>query len=72
MEFEKKLKELEKLVEKMNSGKLSLEEDIKSFEKGIQISRDLRTELNKAETKVQQLIEITDEGDIQTKDFKVE
>ena len=72
MEFEKKLKELEKLVEKMNSGKLSLEEDVKSFEKGIKISNALGKELNKAEEKVQQLISVTDKGDIQTKEFEVD
>ena len=72
MDFEKKLKELEKLVEKMNSGNLSLEEDIKAFEKGIKISSELSKELNKAEEKVQQLINVNDEGEIQTKDFEVE
>ena len=72
MDFEKKLKELEKLVEKMNSGNLSLEEDIKAFEKGIKISSELSKELNKAEEKVQQLINVNDEGEIQTKDFEIE
>ena len=40
MEFEKKLNCLEDIVSKMESGKLSLEESLKSFEEGVRISRE--------------------------------
>ena len=70
MEFEKKLKELEKLVEQLSQGKLSLEEDIKAFEKGVKISRELNKQLFQAEKKVQQLIGFTEEGEPETKDFE--
>ena len=70
MEFEKKLKELEKLVEQMSRGKLSLEEDIKAFEKGVRLSRELGKQLFQAEKKVKQLIGFTEEGEPETKDFE--
>lgn len=69
MEFEKKLKELEQIVEKLGSGKLSLQESLKSFEKGVKLSRECSKELNQSEKKVQQLI--TDsKGEIKTIDFE--
>ena len=69
MEFEKKLKELEQIVEKLGSGKLSLQESLKSFEKGVKLSRECSKELNQSEKKVQQLI--TDsKGEIKTVDFE--
>jgi len=50
--FEKKLVELENLVEALESGGLSLEESLKSFEKGIQITRECQEALKEAEQKV--------------------
>ena len=70
MEFEKKIQELEAIVEKMASGDLSLEDSLKSFEKGIKISRECSEQLNKSEQKVQELIAIDKEGQAETKDFE--
>ena len=70
MEFEKKIKELEGIVEQMASGDLSLEDSLKSFEKGIRISRECSKQLNKSEQKVQELIAINEEGTAETKDFE--
>lgn len=70
MEFEKKLKELEKLVDQLSRGKLSLEEDIKAFEKGVKLSRELSRQLFQAEKKVKQLIGFTEAGEPETKDFE--
>ena len=69
MEFEKKIKELENISEKLGSGELSLEDSLKFFEKGIKISRECLKQLNKAEEKAQQLINITTDGKVLTKDF---
>ena len=70
MEFEKKIKELENIVEKLGSGELSLEDSIKFYEKGIKLSHECSRQLNKSEEKVQQLIDINSEGKLLTKDFK--
>ncbi len=70
MEFEKKIKELENIVEQLSGGELSLEESLKFFEKGIQLSQECSKQLNKTEEKVQQLINISPEGKVLTKDFE--
>ena len=54
--FEKSLDQLEKLVEEMESGDLSLEASLKAFEKGIKLTRECQTALSQAEQKVQMLI----------------
>jgi len=50
------LSELESLVEKMESGELSLEESLKSFEKGIVLTRLCQKALSEAEQKVEILM----------------
>ncbi len=70
MEFEKKIKELENIVEKLSQGELSLEESLKFFEKGVKISRECSEQLNKSEEKVRKLIDISPEGKALTEDFK--
>ncbi len=50
--FEKSLAELEKIVEKMEEGGLSLNESLSLFEKGVKLARFLREELDKAEKKI--------------------
>lgn len=55
-DFESALAELEKLVEKMESGDQSLEETLESFQKGIELTRSCQEGLKAAEQKVEQLI----------------
>lgn len=56
-DFEKSLQELEKLVETMERGELTLEESLKQFERGIALTRACQQALAKAEQKVQILIQ---------------
>lgn len=49
---EKSLDELEKLVEKMEDGKLDLEESLKLFERGVTLTKDCQAALRDAEQKV--------------------
>ena len=55
--LEKALSELEKLVEEMEQGNLSLEESLKRFEKGIALTSECQETLQKAELKVRELME---------------
>jgi exodeoxyribonuclease VII small subunit len=55
--FETSLTELEKLVQSMESGELSLEDSLKAFESGMQLNRDCQQALAYAEQKVQLLME---------------
>lgn len=51
------MQELEQLVEQMERGDLSLEESLKSFERGIKLTRTCQQALQDAEQKVQILLE---------------
>lgn len=54
--FEKSIKELEEIVEKLESGKASLSESLELFEKGIKLAKDCNDMLDKAEKKVSVLV----------------
>ncbi len=56
-EFEKSLQQLEKIVGRMESGELGLEESLAQFEQGIKLARACQDTLANAELKVEQLIE---------------
>ena len=66
--FEKALEELEGIVEDLESGDLSLENSLKSFEKGIKLARQWQEQLSKAELQVQKLIE--ENGELKTAPLK--
>ena len=70
MSFEKALAELEAIVGKLEAGELSLDESLAVFEKGVEMARYLRTELEKAEKKVEILLKDT-EGKIQPEPFDI-
>lgn len=55
--FEESLAELEQLVEQMEQGDLSLEDSLKSFERGVALTRTCQKALQEAEQKVQILLE---------------
>lgn len=56
-DFEKSLDELEKLVTVMEEGDLSLEDSLRHFERGIELTRACHNALSEAEQKVQILID---------------
>lgn len=56
-EFELALKELEQLVERMEKGERPLEDSLKDFERGVELTRICQQSLKAAEQKVQLLLE---------------
>ncbi|BAU72353.1 exodeoxyribonuclease VII small subunit [Metapseudomonas furukawaii] len=56
-DFEQSLAELQTLVERLESGELSLEDSLGAFEQGIRLTRECQAALNQAEQKVQILLE---------------
>ena len=48
--FEANLAELKKIVEELESGKLSLDESIKAYQKGIELSNECKKMLEEAKT----------------------
>jgi exodeoxyribonuclease VII small subunit len=55
-DFEAALAELEKIVEKMESGGQTLEEALKSFQRGIELTRACQKGLKDAEQRVEKLV----------------
>ena len=53
--FDLSLKQLEKIVEKMEEDDLPLEESIKLFEEGMKLSKTCQTALKEAEGKIKTL-----------------
>ncbi len=54
-DFEHSLDELEQLVEKMETGDLSLEESLAAYERGVGLYRKCQTALEQAELRVRLL-----------------
>ena len=63
-DFEKTLVELEKLVEKLEEGELSLDESLSSFKQGIALTRQCQSVLDNAQQTVEQLIDSEDEDSL--------
>ncbi len=72
MDFEKKLARLEDIVEKMETGELTLEDSLKLFEEGVKLSRECNVQLSEAEQKVKLLLGVDANGDAIERDFTAE
>ena len=61
--FEQSLRQLEKIVEELESGDLPLEKAIKKFEEGIQLSRYCSQKLDETEERINLLMK-DDSGEV--------
>jgi exodeoxyribonuclease VII small subunit len=68
--FETSLKELEKIVEQLETSDLALDETLAKYEKGIKIYKQCYQILEKAEKKINILLK-NSTGDIHTEEFKL-
>lgn len=57
LDFEAALAELEALVQRMETGSLSLEESLQAFERGVRLTRQCQAALEQAELRVKALME---------------
>jgi len=74
-DFESAIAELETLVEEMEHGDISLEDSLKKFERGIELTRTCQKALQDAEQKVRMLIEKKQSDtlvDVETEDENLE
>jgi exodeoxyribonuclease VII small subunit len=55
--FESDLKKLEDVVERLERGDLTLDDSVKLFEEGVKLSNACKAELDKAEGKIQVLVQ---------------
>ena len=67
--FEKRFMELEKLVNQMEQGDLSLEESLKYFERGMLLTKKCQQALSEAEQKVKILLEKNNKNSLETFDL---
>ena len=56
-DFEKSLKELESIVDRMEKGEQSLEASLKDFERGNALAAACRASLDDAEQRIEKLVE---------------
>ena len=63
--FEMAMKQLEQIVQELETGDIPLEKAIKKFEEGIKISRSLSEKLERAEKQIRKLVEQSD-GELTT------
>lgn len=68
--FERALQEFEGLVARMEEGDLSLEESLKAYERGIQLSRACQLALDDAEQRIQVLSE--QDGKLEIESFETD
>jgi exodeoxyribonuclease VII small subunit len=66
--FEDDLKELEAIVDRLDSGELPLEESIAAFERGVGLVKRLNQRLDEVEKKVEVLIRDA-QGELRTSPF---
>jgi exodeoxyribonuclease VII small subunit len=71
LSFENALEELEEIVNKLESGELSLGESLAKFERGVKFSRFCSQTLKQAEEKVEMIIE-DETGDLEVKPYNLE
>jgi exodeoxyribonuclease VII small subunit len=69
-DFETSLKELEEIVEQLETSDLALDETLAKYEKGIKIYKQCYQILEKAEKKINILLK-SSTGDIRTEEFKL-
>lgn len=61
-DFEKSLEELEALVERLESGDLSLDESLRQFKRGVELTRHCQGVLDRAQQTVEKLLDLDDES----------
>jgi exodeoxyribonuclease VII small subunit len=69
--FEQTMEELEGVVRNLEGGKLTLDESLAAFEKGVKLSRECEGKLHEAKGKIEKLI--TDsQGQLKTETLDVD
>ena len=69
--FEDQLAELEKVVEQLERGDLTLEDSVGLFERGMHLSNACKTQLASAESRIQVLLEPEENGPVKVEDLDV-
>lgn len=68
--FESSMENLQKIVKSLESGALSLDQALLSFEDGVKTIRDCQTYLGQAEKRVEILTQVSPDGRVELKPFQ--
>lgn len=69
--FEEQMAELETVVERLERGDLTLEDNVGLFERGVHLSNACKKQLSNAESRVQVLLEPEAGGDVRVEDLAI-
>ncbi len=72
MEFETALCELEKIVQALEQGDLTLEQSMEKFQKGMELSKICNAKLKQAEEQIEKLTKDTDTGELKFQKVELE
>ncbi|HEY4010508.1 MAG TPA: exodeoxyribonuclease VII small subunit [Acidobacteriaceae bacterium] len=67
--FEEQLAELEKLVDQLERGDLTLEQSVALFERGVHLSNACKAELSSAESRIQVLLDPEHKGPVRVEEL---
>jgi exodeoxyribonuclease VII small subunit len=70
IDFEKSLKRLERIVQELEDGNLSLDEALRKYEEGIELAKGCSKMLKETKEKVEKLVK--KEGELITEEFRTE
>ncbi len=70
--FEEQLGELEKVVEQLERGELSLEDSVGLFERGMRLSEACKGQLASAESRIQVLLQPREKGPVRVEALDME
>jgi exodeoxyribonuclease VII small subunit len=70
--FEVAIKRLTDIVQTLERGELALEDSLRLFEEGVQLSRVSQRRLDAAEKRVEQLLAVDEQGRAQTSSFSTD
>src|SRR5579875_1827771 len=67
--FEEQLAELEKLVDQLERGELTLEQSVDLFERGVHLSNACKAQLSNAESRIQVLLDPEQKGPMRVEEL---
>lgn len=70
LSFEESFDELQDIVNKLEDGQMTLDDSLKSYERGIKRLKECYQALNHAETKIRKLAKIDEDGNLVATQFQ--
>lgn len=67
--FEESIRRLAEIVERLERGDLPLEQSLLLFEEGVRLARASQAELDQAEKKVEELLSVSADGELVTREI---